>query len=186
MAALDNESAGTPPSPTRKNNPRSGPAMEPSRRAGTASARAQAWSIALLVSLSACLDSPTIPEIREAVFAEELDIDIATFTETEEGLFYKDLVVGAGAEATATSQVEVAVTGWLPDGRMFQSQVELDPFTPGDGAYILGVELGVIGMHVGGTRIIILPHTLAFGRTATGIIPAYSIVLFEMNLLEVN
>ena len=80
--------------------------------------------------------------------------------------------------------MDVAYTGWLSDGSEFDSGEF--PFTVGSGQVIPGFSLGVDGMRIGGKRKIIIPPELAYGSTATGPIPAGSILVFDIEVLTVG
>ena len=71
---------------------------------------------------------------------------------TPSGLKYDDLVVGTGAEAKAGQPVTVHYTGWLTDGKKFDSSKDRkDPFVfpLGAGRVIKGWDEGVQGMRSG-------------------------------------
>jgi FKBP-type peptidyl-prolyl cis-trans isomerase len=75
-------------------------------------------------------------------------------------------------------------------GRMFDSSKERGPFdfVLGAGQVIPGWDQGFDGMKVGGTRRLIIPSDLAYGRdgAGNGIIPPDATLLFEMELLNVQ
>src|SRR5438309_11611909 len=97
------------------------------------------------------------------------------YKKTESGLKYADLKVGTGDEAKKGDNVEVHYTGWLKDGKKFDSSKDRGqpfPFRIGAGDVIKGWDEGVQGMKVGGTRKLIIPPDLAYGkRGAGGVIP---------------
>jgi rhodanese-related sulfurtransferase len=101
-----------------------------------------------------------------------------------------DLVTGDGAEAARHDRVTVHYTGWLMDGRRFDSSLERGtPFTLvlGMGQVIPGWEMGIAGMRVGGKRELIIPPRLAYGpRGAGDLIPPDATLRFEVELLEVQ
>ena len=109
---------------------------------------------------------------------------------SDSGLKYEDLVEGDGAEAAAGQQVVVHYTGWLTDGRKFDSSRDRnDPFdfTLGKGQVIPGWDEGVAGMKVGGTRRLTIPPHLGYGaRGAGGVIPPNATLVFEVELLDVR
>jgi FKBP-type peptidyl-prolyl cis-trans isomerase FkpA len=104
---------------------------------------------------------------------------------------------GTGAEATSGKTVTVHYTGWLHDpktadhhGKKFDSSKDHgEPFSfkLGAGQVIRGWDDGVAGMHVGGTRTLLIPSYLAYGRNgAGGVIPPGASLVFEVELVDVR
>jgi FKBP-type peptidyl-prolyl cis-trans isomerase FkpA len=109
---------------------------------------------------------------------------------TDSGLQYVDIKVGEGHEAKKGDTVEVHYTGWLKDGKKFDSSKDRgEPFVfpLGKGKVIKGWDEGVAGMKVGGKRKLIIPPELAYGkRGAGGVIPPDAELTFEVELLNVR
>jgi len=109
---------------------------------------------------------------------------------TDSGLKYDDMVEGEGAGAAAGQRVVVHYTGWLTDGRKFDSSLDRnDPFTfsLGAGQVIRGWDEGVQGMKIGGKRKLTIPPQLGYGaRGAGGVIPPNATLVFEVELLEIG
>ncbi len=104
-------------------------------------------------------------------------------------LVMEDLQLGTGAEAVAGRTVEVDYTGWLLDGKQFDSSKGRGPFTfaLGGGQVIKGWDQGVVGMKVGGKRKLTIPPELGYGmRGFPGVIPAQATLVFEVELLSVR
>ena len=112
-----------------------------------------------------------------------------TQTTTASGLVIEDLEVGSGAAAQKGQMVSVHYTGWLTDGRKFDSSKDRnDPFNfpLGAGHVIRGWDEGVQGMQVGGKRKLTIPPALGYGaRGAGGVIPPNATLVFEVELLQV-
>ena len=111
-------------------------------------------------------------------------------TTTESGLGIEDIKVGEGAEAHAGQTVSVHYTGWLTDGRKFDSSKDRrEPFMfrLGGQEVIAGWDEGVAGMKIGGTRKLTIPPNLGYGtRGAGGVIPPNATLLFEVELLGLS
>jgi FKBP-type peptidyl-prolyl cis-trans isomerase len=111
-------------------------------------------------------------------------------TKTADGLEYWDIKVGSGPTATAGQTVTVNYTGWLTDGKKFDSSVDRgEPFKfhLGAGQVIKGWDEGVAGMKVGGKRQLRIPPDLGYGsRGAGGVIPANATLVFDVELLGVQ
>lgn len=109
---------------------------------------------------------------------------------TPSGLIIEDLIVGSGDEAVVGRSVTVHYTGWLTDGKKFDSSKDRnDPFEfpLGAGYVIRGWDEGVQGMKVGGTRKLTIPPQLGYGaRGAGGVIPPNATLVFEVELLGVG
>ncbi len=112
-------------------------------------------------------------------------------------LLIQDLQTGVGQEAVTGSLVAVHYTGWLLDprapsgkGRQFDSSRGRRAlvFPLGGGRVIKGWDLGVVGMKVGGLRLLTIPPELGYGSRPVGggLIPANSTLIFEVELLGVE
>src|ERR1043166_400546 len=85
---------------------------------------------------------------------------------TASGLQYWDITVGSGAAAVAGKDVKVHYTGWLTNGKKFDSSVDRNEpfvFPLGAGRVIKGWDEGVAGMKVGGKRQLKIPAELGYG-----------------------
>ena len=101
----------------------------------------------------------------------------------------KDIVVGTGDVAVDGKEVTVHYTGVFADGKKFDSSVDRGvPFTfkLGSGMVIKGWDEGVLGMKIGGKRILVVPPSLAYGDKDYGPVPANSTLIFEIELLGVK
>lgn len=109
---------------------------------------------------------------------------------TDTGLKIEDRAEGSGPPAMAGNQVTVHYTGWLADGRQFDSSRDRDEpfrFPLGGGRVIRGWDEGVAGMRAGGIRRLTIPPHLAYGAAgAGGVIPPHATLVFEVELLEIS
>ena len=105
---------------------------------------------------------------------------------TDTGLQYIDVRVGEGDVANAGSMAVVQYTGWLVNGKKFDSSLdrsETFEFPLGGGRMIKGWDQGVAGMKVGGVRKLIVPPDLGYGSGGIGPIPPNATLIFEVELV---
>ena len=109
---------------------------------------------------------------------------------TPSGLQYWDLEKGTGPEAVKKANVTVHYTGWLTNGKKFDSSLDRNQpfqFQLGAGQVIRGWDEGVAGMRVGGKRQLRIPPELGYGlRGAGNVIPPNAILVFDVELLAVR
>lgn len=109
---------------------------------------------------------------------------------TVSGLQYIDLVVGKGRQAKLGDTATVHYTGWLADGKKFDSSVDRkEPFSfrVGAGQVIKGWDEGVGTMRVGGKRKLTIPPQLGYGARGAGkVIPPNATLTFDVELLELR
>jgi FKBP-type peptidyl-prolyl cis-trans isomerase len=109
---------------------------------------------------------------------------------TPSGLKYWEIKKGSGATAVAGKLVSVHYTGWLADGKEFDSSLDLgEPiqFDLGSGKVIKGWDEGIAGMKVGGRRQLHIPPELGYGtRGAPPTIPPNATLIFDVQLVAVK
>ena len=124
-----------------------------------------------------------------AVFMGVEEVD-DTWTTTSSGLKYKDIVVGSGEAPEKGATVKVEYTGWLEaTGKEFDSSVGRDPiaFNVGTGRVIPGWDEGIMGMKVGGHRLLSVPSNLGYGENGAGdAIPPDSQLQFDCKLKSIE
>ncbi len=109
----------------------------------------------------------------------------------ESGLEWQDIKVGTGESPVAEKNVVVHYTGWLKDGKKFDSSKDRnEPFSfqIGVGQVIKGWDEGVMSMKKGGVRKLFIPPTLGYGDrdVGGGLIPANSTLVFEVELIDIK
>ena len=114
------------------------------------------------------------------------------FVTAANGLQIHDTVVGHGPEPQPGQMVTVQYTGWISEGgekgAKFDSSYDRNkPFTfkIGAGQVIAGWDQGVLTMHIGGKRTLLIPPSLGYGERGAGdAIPANATLLFDVELLD--
>jgi uncharacterized damage-inducible protein DinB len=105
-------------------------------------------------------------------------------------LRYIDIVTGTGAPAAPGKKYIVHYTGWLTNGKKFDSSVDrgqpLD-FVQGRKQVITGWDIGFEGMKVGGKRRLFIPPALGYAEKGAGqSIPPNADLIFDVELLDVK
>ncbi len=146
---------------------------------------------------------PQIPAKSDLVFDVEI-VDVQSIVppvfydtkgleikKTASGLQYYEIKrSGNTVKAEAGKTVKVHYSGYLADGKMFDSSVERgDPieFQLGKGMVIPGWEEGIALMNVGDRLRLIIPYFLAYGEQGRPpIIPAKADLTFDVELINVK
>ncbi len=129
-------------------------------------------------------------EKEKSDIAEYLQKNNLSGTPTPSGLYYIEQKAGSGVKAQPGKTVKVHYTGTLLNGTKFDSSFDRsEPFTfkLGSGQVINGWEEGIALMRAGSKGLLIIPYDLGYGARGAGtLISAYSTLVFEVELLEVN
>jgi hypothetical protein len=99
---------------------------------------------------------------------------------------YTEILAGTGEAAKPGQEYTVHYTGWLTDGKKFDSSRDRnDPlkFIQGRRRVIAGWEAGFEGMKVGGKRRLFIPYQMAYGEAGRGAIPPKAELIFDVELL---
>lgn len=111
-------------------------------------------------------------------------------------LRYIDVATGPGKPAEAGHCFYAHYTGWLVDGKKFDSSHDTTPqgqarkplsFIQGARQVIAGWDAGFEGMRVGGKRRLFIPYQLAYGeRGRPPLIPPRAMLVFDVELMDVR
>ncbi len=107
---------------------------------------------------------------------------------------FGEIKAGTGKEAVANKKVAIYYTGRFTSGQIFDQtkpeKVGQQPkplvYTPGKHEVVLGLEQGTVGMKVGGKRRVIVPPAVGYGKDGRDPIPPNTLMIFDIELLEVE
>jgi FKBP-type peptidyl-prolyl cis-trans isomerase len=134
----------------------------------------------------------------DAVFVEEGDetrertkaiVEAADDNGNVKNMIIDDIKMGEGNEVKAGDTVAVHYIGTLQDGTEFDNSKKRGQpfeFTVGGGQVIKGWEEGLLGMKVGGQRVLVIPPEKAYGEQGIGPIPPNATLVFAIELVEIK
>jgi peptidylprolyl isomerase len=128
-------------------------------------------------------------DVKDAVVAAPWGIDSTKIITSQSGLKYVILQPGSGAKADSADLVTVHYTGFLSDGKIFDSSVERDEpfkFRLKLQPVIPGWEEGIKLIGKGGKAKLIIPPALGYGAIPVGTIPPNSTLTFDVELLDIE
>jgi FKBP-type peptidyl-prolyl cis-trans isomerase len=118
-------------------------------------------------------------ELRKAI------VSAANADGTVRKLIIDDVILGNGDAVQTGDTVTVHYVGTLQNGQEFDnSRKRGEPFTftLGEAKVIQGWEEGIVGMKVGGKRILVIPSDKAYGDKGFGPIPGGATLVFAIEL----
>ncbi len=116
-------------------------------------------------------------------------VENATLDGELTSLIIDDIQPGTGALVKEGDVVSVHYIGRLQNGQEFDNSYNRGTpftFTVGNGQVIPGWDKGLVGMQVGGQRILVIPSDLAYGDQGFGPIPARATLIFAIELVEIK
>jgi peptidylprolyl isomerase len=128
-------------------------------------------------------------DAKEIVAAKSWDVDSSKIVTSKSGLKYIILDQGTGEKADSADLVTVHYTGFLTDGKVFDSSVERDEpfkFRLKLQPVIPGWEEGIKLIGKGGKVKLIIPPSLGYGMVPMGNIPANSTLVFDVEMIELE
>jgi len=144
--------------------------------------------------------------IGEAIEAEMLAAFLAeegiTARPNDDGVYVIVTNRGTGARATTGRMIQMHYVGRLIDGTVFDTSLEdvareyglftpMRQYTPlefpvGVGQVIPGMDNVLVDMRAGTRATLIIPSNMAYGGRAMDMIPAFSTLIFDIELVAVN
>ncbi|GAA4433997.1 hypothetical protein GCM10023188_24420 [Pontibacter saemangeumensis] len=117
------------------------------------------------------------------------NVDMAAVTRTNSGLYYLKLEEGTGAKVESGDNVEVKYKGWLLNGTEFDSNYDSTKpfeFMVGAQQVIAGWDEGLQLMHEGENARLYIPSRLGYGQRPAGTIPANSVLVFDVEIVDIK
>lgn len=128
-------------------------------------------------------------DVKDIIAAKMWDIDSTKIVTSKSGLKYVILLPGTGEKADSADLITVHYTGFLTNGKIFDSSVERDEpfkFRLKLQPVIPGWEEGIQLLAKGGKAKFIIPPALGYGAIPVGSIPPNSTLIFDVEVLNVE
>lgn len=140
--------------------------------------------IITLVSLFFASCSKDYNKINREEILDFLDANNLDAVEHESGLFYIITQTGNGNHPPFDATVTVKYTGTLLDGTFFDGTQDGATATFPLLNLIPGWQIGIPLLEKGGKGTFFIPSELGYGSQATGNIPANSVLVFDIELVN--
>lgn len=140
--------------------------------------------LALVVLWGCEEDNPVEEQLKKDIEKIEtyLEENNLTAESTSSGLYYIIDNLGVGDTPDIYSQVKVQYTGYLLDGTVFDDGVTTNYLT----VYIEGWKEGIPFFKEGGKGTLLIPSKLGYGSIPKNNIPANSVLIFDIVLVDVG
>ncbi len=128
-------------------------------------------------------------DVKDAVVAKAWEIDSTKIMTSKSGLKYVIIQPGMGEKADSADLLTVHYTGFLTNGKIFDSSVEKDEpfkFRLKLQPVIPGWEEGIKLLGKGGKAKLIIPPDLGYGAVPIGSIPPNSTLIFDVEVLDIQ
>jgi FKBP-type peptidyl-prolyl cis-trans isomerase FkpA len=141
--------------------------------------------ILLLVTYSSCKkEAVDYSQIDEDIITQYIADNNLTAIATGTGLYYVIDVSGSGAQPNSQSTVTVAYKGYLTNGSVFDESASAG-ISFSLTSVIQGWQEGIPYFKEGGSGILLIPSALGYGSEAKSGIPANSVLIFDVGLIDV-
>jgi FKBP-type peptidyl-prolyl cis-trans isomerase FkpA len=154
----------------------------------------------ILTILPACLKDDDGWEKEQKLLKQYLTANNITVEPKASGLYFLEELEGTGASVEPGDYLIIQYTARLLSGTIYDSTDSLTAvqngfFNPGfvygplkfklSNVTIIGVKEGLTYMKEGGKARLIIPSKIGFGPYSTNSIPAYSTLIYDIELIEV-
>ncbi|HSO88769.1 MAG TPA: FKBP-type peptidyl-prolyl cis-trans isomerase [Draconibacterium sp.] len=156
-------------------------------------------SLAILISLSSCVNDDNVPDRTAATEQQELDKALANLEAesydidtTDLGVFYIMNKVGTGPVAQSGDTCFLIYTGYFLDGTIFDTSANYFPtdsiwkFNYMEVNLIPGFNDGIALLNKGAEADIIIPSEFAYGPNGYNEIPPYTPLVFSLKMRDLK
>ena len=140
--------------------------------------------IPVLLILLSCNKDDSQAEKDDQIIRDYLSDNNIDAIKHSSGLYYTITVEGDGDHPNANSTVTVRYTGYLTDGTIFDQTDGSSTATFGLSSLIEGWKIGIPLLKPEGEGTFFIPSALGYGSQGSGSIPANSVIIFDIDLVN--
>jgi len=135
---------------------------------------------------AACKKDDDQAIVDDEIILEYLKVNNLTDSVTKDasGIYYQIFNLGSGGSPTISDTVEVKYKGYLTDGYVFDKTTGNATVSFPLNQLIKGWQIGIPKLQKGGSGLFIIPSALGYGKTNLTGIPANSVLIFEITLVD--
>ncbi|MEI6750553.1 MAG: FKBP-type peptidyl-prolyl cis-trans isomerase [Bacteroidales bacterium] len=138
-----------------------------------------------LVTVCSCKkDKTDYTETDRQIILNYIAVHKLTALSTSSGLYYVVEKPGNENHPTSTSTVTINYTGKFTDGSIFDATAPGSPIVISLSSVIKGWQEGIPLFGKGGKGILLIPSSLGYGSTGSYGVPANSVLIFEIDLVD--
>jgi len=138
----------------------------------------------VIIAISGCETPRTQAQIDDDIINNYLNDNNLEAEYHESGLYYHIIEEGTGGHPDITSTVEVKCKGYLTNNQVFYQTEGDETIEFSLDELIRGWQIGIPLIQKGGSEILYLPSALGYGSHAQTGIPANSVLIFEIELVN--
>ncbi len=137
--------------------------------------------------IMSCSDDDTIDytKANDEEIIKYIDDHNLDAQKSNTGLYYVIEELGEGAQPNANSTVTVKYKGYFTNGEVFD-QSDSNGITFNLQQVIAGWTEGITYFKKGGKGILLIPSRLGYGDNDRGSIPGGSVLIFDLELLDIH
>ena len=141
--------------------------------------------LCVVLSFFGCNKNKDYTQIDDEIIQQYISDNNLNATSTSSGLYYVIETTGNGVFPNIYSTVTVAYTGMLTDGTVFDQSSSAGISFPLTNV-IQGWQEGIPMFSEGGSGKLLIPSALGYGNRAVGNIPENSVLIFDVELIDVD
>ena len=141
--------------------------------------------LSVVLCFLGCSKNKDYTQIDDEIIQQYISDNNLNATSTSSGLYYVIETTGNGVFPNIYSTVTVAYTGILVDGTVFDQSSSAGISFPLTNV-IQGWQEGIPLFSEGGTGKLLIPSALGYGNRSVGNIPENSVLIFDVELIDVN